>query len=170
MAQISRNYSYTYGILKSFLLLFSLNGIIGQSLLMKPGKPKGLILEEATATSLKLSWESESTETLLQYKPKAEEEWWNIVHVGSTFTLQQLRPDTEYEIRVVAMNEYGQSQPSDVIEAQTGELVIGINHYIINHYILLQLLNGDECHLSKCTGSLKKKPPNLLVNYNESFH
>ena len=139
MAQISRNYSYTYGILKSFLLLFSLNGIIGQSLLMKPGKPKGLILEEATATSLKLSWESESTETLIQYKPKAEVEWWNIVRVGSTFfTLQQLRPDTEYEIRVVAMNEYGQSQPSDVIEAQTGELVNGINLYIINHYILLQ--------------------------------
>lgn len=139
MAQISRNCSYTYGILKSFFLLFSLNGIIGQSLLMKPGKPKGLILEEATATSLKLSWESESTETLIQYKPKAEVEWWNIVRVGSTFfTLQQLRPDTEYEIRVVAMNEYGQSQPSDVIEAQTGELVNGINLYIINHYILLQ--------------------------------
>ena len=139
MAQISRNCSYTYGILKSFFLLFSLNGIIGQSLLMKPGKPKGLILEEATATSLKLSWESESTETLIQYKPKAEVEWWNIVRVGSTFfTLQQLRSDTEYEIRVVAMNEYGQSQPSDVIEAQTGELVNGINLYIINHCILLQ--------------------------------
>jgi len=76
-------------------------------------------VSELTTTSVTLTWSHGNTERvqsyIVQYRRKySPYNYTDIVDVlTNEYTLSALRSDTMYEIRIVAVNGFGQSQPSE---------------------------------------------------------
>ncbi|KAM3914325.1 receptor-type tyrosine-protein phosphatase F isoform 7-T7 [Leptodactylus fuscus] len=92
-----------------------------------PKPPVAVTVTETTATSVTLTWDSGNPEPLsyyvIQYKPKAlEGSFQEVDGVATTrYSIGGLSPYSEYEFRVIAVNNIGRGPPSEVVEAQTGE-------------------------------------------------
>ncbi|XP_061098285.1 receptor-type tyrosine-protein phosphatase F isoform X2 [Conger conger] len=92
-----------------------------------PKPPASLIVTETTATSVTLTWDSGNPEPVsyyvIQYKSKASENGFQEVDGVATtrYSIGGLSPNSEYEFRVMAVNNIGRGPPSDPVEARTGE-------------------------------------------------
>ncbi|XP_068095571.1 receptor-type tyrosine-protein phosphatase F isoform X9 [Hyperolius riggenbachi] len=92
-----------------------------------PKPPVALMVTETTATSVTLTWDSGNPEPLsyyvIQYKPKSSEgSFQEVDGVATTrYSIGGLSPFSEYEFRVIAVNNIGRGPPSEIVEAQTGE-------------------------------------------------
>uniref|UniRef100_A0A8C5R1R5 Receptor-type tyrosine-protein phosphatase F n=1 Tax=Leptobrachium leishanense TaxID=445787 RepID=A0A8C5R1R5_9ANUR len=92
-----------------------------------PKPPVEATVTETTATSVTLTWDSGNPEPVsyyvIQYKPKAwEGPFQEIDGVATTrYSIGGLSPFSEYEFRIIAVNNIGRGPPSELIEAQTGE-------------------------------------------------
>ncbi|XP_034065228.1 receptor-type tyrosine-protein phosphatase F isoform X8 [Gymnodraco acuticeps] len=92
-----------------------------------PKPPASLIVTETTATSVTLTWDSGNPEPvsyyMIQYKAKSSENGFQEVEGVATtrYSIGGLSPYSEYEFRVMAVNNIGRGPPSDPVETRTGE-------------------------------------------------
>ncbi|XP_065149914.1 protein tyrosine phosphatase receptor type Fa isoform X9 [Paramisgurnus dabryanus] len=92
-----------------------------------PRPPTSLIVTETTATSVTLTWDSGNPEPVsyyvIQYRAKVSENGFQEVDgVASTrYSIGGLSPYSEYEFRVMAVNNIGRGPPSGAVETRTSE-------------------------------------------------
>ncbi|XP_077306814.1 receptor-type tyrosine-protein phosphatase F isoform X10 [Lithobates pipiens] len=92
-----------------------------------PKPPVAVMVTETTATSVTLTWDSGNPEPLsyyvIQYKSKLSEgSFQEVDGVATTrYSIGGLSPFSEYEFRIIAVNNIGRGPPSEVVEARTGE-------------------------------------------------
>ncbi|XP_057189336.1 receptor-type tyrosine-protein phosphatase F isoform X12 [Triplophysa rosa] len=92
-----------------------------------PKPPSSLIVTETTATSVTLTWDSGNPEPvsyyIIQYRAKAPDTSFQEVDGVATtrYSIGGLSPYSEYEFRVMAINNIGRGPPSDPVETRTGE-------------------------------------------------
>uniref|UniRef100_UPI003AAD0770 receptor-type tyrosine-protein phosphatase F-like isoform X2 n=1 Tax=Centroberyx gerrardi TaxID=166262 RepID=UPI003AAD0770 len=92
-----------------------------------PKPPTSLIVTETTATSVTLTWDSGNPEPvsyyMIQYRAKASDNGFQEVDGVATtrYSIGGLSPYSEYEFRVMAVNNIGRGPPSDPVETRTGE-------------------------------------------------
>ncbi|XP_051277011.1 receptor-type tyrosine-protein phosphatase F isoform X3 [Dicentrarchus labrax] len=92
-----------------------------------PKPPTSLIVTETTATSVTLTWDSGNPEPVsyyvIQYRAKSSNnEFQEVDGVSTTrYSVGGLRPNSEYEFRVLAAKTFGRGHPSDPVEVHTGE-------------------------------------------------
>lgn len=98
--------------------------IVAPALPKPPGVPQ---VTERTATSITLTWDSGNPEPvsyyIIQHKTKhSEDSYKEIDGVATTrYSVGGLSPYSDYEFRVVAVNNIGRGPPSEAIEAKTAE-------------------------------------------------
>ncbi|XP_026527075.1 receptor-type tyrosine-protein phosphatase delta [Notechis scutatus] len=89
-----------------------------------PGTP---VVTESTATSITLTWDSGNPEPvsyyIIQHKPKNSEELYKEIDGVATtrYSVAGLSPYSEYEFRVVAVNNIGRGPPSEPVTTRTSE-------------------------------------------------
>lgn len=89
-----------------------------------PGTP---VVTESTATSITLTWDSGNPEPvsyyIIQHKPKNTEELYKEIDGVATtrYSVAGLSPYSEYEFRVVAVNNIGRGPPSEPVTTRTSE-------------------------------------------------
>uniref|UniRef100_A0A668W5S3 Receptor-type tyrosine-protein phosphatase F n=1 Tax=Oreochromis aureus TaxID=47969 RepID=A0A668W5S3_OREAU len=92
-----------------------------------PKPPTSLRVTETTATSVTLLWESGNPEPvsyyMIQYRAKSADNGFQEVEGVATnrYSIGGLSPYSEYEFRVMAVNNIGHGPPSDLVETRTGE-------------------------------------------------
>uniref|UniRef100_A0A8C2DNW7 Receptor-type tyrosine-protein phosphatase F n=1 Tax=Cyprinus carpio TaxID=7962 RepID=A0A8C2DNW7_CYPCA len=92
-----------------------------------PKPPTSLIVTETTATSVTLTWDSGNPEPvsyyIIQYRAKTSDtNFQEVDGVATTrYSIGGLSPYSEYEFRVMAVNNIGRGPPSDSVESRTGE-------------------------------------------------
>ncbi|XP_051480826.1 receptor-type tyrosine-protein phosphatase F isoform X11 [Apus apus] len=92
-----------------------------------PKPPTEPLVTETTATSVTLTWDSGNSDPIsyyvIQYKPKSSEgQFQEVDGVATTrYSIGGLSPFSEYEFRVIAVNNIGRGPPSELVEARTGE-------------------------------------------------
>uniref|UniRef100_A0A8C2DPW3 protein-tyrosine-phosphatase n=1 Tax=Cyprinus carpio TaxID=7962 RepID=A0A8C2DPW3_CYPCA len=92
-----------------------------------PKPPTSLIVTETTATSVTLTWDSGNPEPvsyyIIQYRAKTSDtNFQEVDGVATTrYSIGGLSPYSEYEFRVMAVNNIGRGPPSDPVESRTGE-------------------------------------------------
>ncbi|XP_008332843.1 receptor-type tyrosine-protein phosphatase F isoform X8 [Cynoglossus semilaevis] len=92
-----------------------------------PKPPTSLTVTETTATSVTLTWDSGNPEPvsyyMIQYRPKSLDVGFQEVEGVATtrYSIGGLSPYSEYEFRVMAVNNIGRGPPSDPVETRTGE-------------------------------------------------
>ncbi|KAM8727801.1 receptor-type tyrosine-protein phosphatase F isoform 8-T9 [Acanthopagrus schlegelii] len=93
-----------------------------------PKPPTSLIVTETTATSVTLTWDSGNPEPvsyyMIQYRAKSSDffGFQEVEGVATTrYSIGGLSPYSEYEFRVMAVNNIGRGPPSDPVETRTGE-------------------------------------------------
>lgn len=96
-------------------------------ILALPKPPTSLTVTETTATSVTLTWDSGNPEPvsyyMIQYKAKSSDNGYQEVEGVATtrYSIGGLSPYSEYEFRVMAVNNIGRGPPSDPVETRTGE-------------------------------------------------
>uniref|UniRef100_A0A674NGA1 protein-tyrosine-phosphatase n=1 Tax=Takifugu rubripes TaxID=31033 RepID=A0A674NGA1_TAKRU len=89
-----------------------------------PGTP---VVTERTATSITLTWDSGNPEPvsyyIIQHKSKYSDDLYKEIDGVATtrYSVGGLSPYSDYEFRVVAVNNIGRGPPSETIEAKTAE-------------------------------------------------
>ncbi|XP_031720945.1 receptor-type tyrosine-protein phosphatase F isoform X22 [Anarrhichthys ocellatus] len=92
-----------------------------------PKPPTSLIVTETTATSVTLTWDSGNPEPvsyyMIQYRAKTSDNGFQEVEGVATtrYSIGGLSPYSEYEFRVMAVNNIGRGPHSDPVETRTGE-------------------------------------------------
>ncbi|KAF7662358.1 hypothetical protein LDENG_00238340 [Lucifuga dentata] len=92
-----------------------------------PKPPTSLTVTETTATSVTLTWDSGNPDPvsyyMIQYRAKASDNGYQEVEGVATtrYSIGGLSPYSEYEFRVMAVNNIGRGPPSDPVETRTGE-------------------------------------------------
>ncbi|XP_036610678.1 receptor-type tyrosine-protein phosphatase F isoform X4 [Trichosurus vulpecula] len=92
-----------------------------------PRPPIELVVTETTATSVTLTWDSGNAEPVsyygIQYRPTAGDSTFQEVDGVATtrYSIGGLSPFSEYEFRVLAVNNIGRGPPSELVMARTGE-------------------------------------------------
>uniref|UniRef100_A0A8C3B2R8 Receptor-type tyrosine-protein phosphatase F n=1 Tax=Cyclopterus lumpus TaxID=8103 RepID=A0A8C3B2R8_CYCLU len=92
-----------------------------------PKPPTSLIVTETTATSVTLTWDSGNPEPvsyyMIQYRAKSSDNGFQEVEGVATtrYSIGGLSPYSEYEFRVMAVNNIGRGPQSDPVETRTGE-------------------------------------------------
>ncbi|XP_056116759.1 receptor-type tyrosine-protein phosphatase F isoform X4 [Rhinichthys klamathensis goyatoka] len=92
-----------------------------------PKPPTSFIVTETTATSVTLIWDSGNPEPvsyyIIQYRAKTSDtNFQEVDGVATTrYSIGGLSPYSEYEFRVMAVNNIGRGPPSDPVETRTGE-------------------------------------------------
>ncbi|XP_064003837.1 receptor-type tyrosine-protein phosphatase F isoform X14 [Pogoniulus pusillus] len=92
-----------------------------------PKPPTEPLVTETTATSVTLTWDSGNSDPIsyyvIQYKPKSlEGQFQEVDGVATTrYSIGGLSPFSEYEFRIIAVNNIGRGPPSELVEARTGE-------------------------------------------------
>lgn len=85
------------------------------------------MVTETTATSVTITWDSGNpdpvTYYIIQYRAKSPDSKYETVEDITTtrYSIGGLSPNTEYEIRVSAVNTIGQGPPSEPVDTRTGE-------------------------------------------------
>ncbi|XP_041126657.1 protein tyrosine phosphatase receptor type Fa isoform X4 [Polyodon spathula] len=92
-----------------------------------PKPPTAPVVTETTATSVTLTWDSGNPDHIsyyvIQYKAKSSERGYQEVDGVATtrYSIGGLSPYSEYEFRVIAVNNIGRGPPSNLVDARTGE-------------------------------------------------
>ncbi|XP_066552446.1 receptor-type tyrosine-protein phosphatase S isoform X7 [Amia ocellicauda] len=116
--------NYTCVAMSSLGIIEAVAQITVKSLPKPPGTP---IVTETTATSVTITWDSGNPDPvsyyIIQYRAKSPDSKFETMDGITTtrYSIGGLSPNTEYEIRVSAVNTIGQGPPSEPVEARTGE-------------------------------------------------
>uniref|UniRef100_A0A672LBU8 protein-tyrosine-phosphatase n=1 Tax=Sinocyclocheilus grahami TaxID=75366 RepID=A0A672LBU8_SINGR len=116
--------NYTCVAMSSLGIIESVAQVIVKSLPRAPGTP---VVTETTPTSITITWDSGNPDPvsyyIIQYRAKSPDSKYETVDSITTtrYSIGGLYPNTEYEIRVSAVNTIGQGTPSNKVEARTGE-------------------------------------------------
>ncbi|XP_058493860.1 protein tyrosine phosphatase receptor type Fa isoform X5 [Solea solea] len=92
-----------------------------------PKPPASLIVTETTATSVTLTWDSGNPEPVsyyvIQYRSKLSDNGFQEVDGVATtrYSIGGLSPFSEYEFRVMAVNNVGRGPPSGIVDTRTSE-------------------------------------------------
>ncbi|XP_037132910.1 receptor-type tyrosine-protein phosphatase F-like isoform X11 [Syngnathus acus] len=92
-----------------------------------PKPPVSLTVTERTATSVTLTWDSGNPEPvsyyMIQYRARASDNGFQEVEGVATtrYSIGGLSPYSEYEFRVMAVNNIGRGAPSEPVSTRTGE-------------------------------------------------
>ncbi|XP_041417365.1 receptor-type tyrosine-protein phosphatase F isoform X12 [Xenopus laevis] len=124
LTNIKESANYTCVAISSLGMIEAVAQITVKAL---PKPPLDAMVTETTATSVTLTWDSGNPDPVsyyvIQYKPKASESPFQEVDGVATtrYSIGGLSPFSEYEFRIIAVNNIGRGPPSEIIEAQTGE-------------------------------------------------
>ncbi|XP_044795827.1 receptor-type tyrosine-protein phosphatase delta isoform X31 [Bubalus bubalis] len=121
---VRQSANYTCVAMSTLGVIEAIAQITVKALPKPPGTP---VVTESTATSITLTWDSGNPEPvsyyIIQHKPKnSEEPFKEIDGVATTrYSVAGLSPYSDYEFRVVAVNNIGRGPPSEPVLTQTSE-------------------------------------------------
>ncbi|XP_063177309.1 receptor-type tyrosine-protein phosphatase delta isoform X32 [Chroicocephalus ridibundus] len=121
---VRQSANYTCVAMSTLGVIEAIAQITVKALPKPPGTP---VVTESTATSITLTWDSGNPEPvsyyIIQHKPKnSEEPYKEIDGVATTrYSVAGLSPYSEYEFRVVAVNNIGRGPPSEPVSTRTSE-------------------------------------------------
>ncbi|XP_042319836.1 receptor-type tyrosine-protein phosphatase F isoform X8 [Sceloporus undulatus] len=124
LTNITQSANYTCEAMSSLGVIHATAQITVKAL---PKPPIDTLVTETTATSVTLTWDSGNADPIsyyvIQYKPKSLEGTFQEVDGVATtrYSIGGLSPFSEYEFRIIAVNNIGRSPPSELVEARTGE-------------------------------------------------
>ncbi|XP_031233586.1 receptor-type tyrosine-protein phosphatase delta isoform X37 [Mastomys coucha] len=121
---VRQSANYTCVAMSTLGVIEAIAQITVKALPKPPGTP---VVTESTATSITLTWDSGNPEPvsyyIIQHKPKnSEEPYKEIDGVATTrYSVAGLSPYSDYEFRVVAVNNIGRGPASEPVLTQTSE-------------------------------------------------
>ncbi|XP_038625675.1 receptor-type tyrosine-protein phosphatase delta isoform X37 [Tachyglossus aculeatus] len=121
---VRQSANYTCVAMSTLGVIEAIAQITVKALPKPPGTP---VVTESTATSITLTWDSGNPEPvsyyIIQHKPKSSDEpYKEIDGVATTrYSVAGLSPYSDYEFRVVAVNNIGRGPPSEPVLTQTSE-------------------------------------------------
>ncbi|XP_053153922.1 receptor-type tyrosine-protein phosphatase delta isoform X22 [Hemicordylus capensis] len=121
---VRQSANYTCVAMSTLGVIEAIAQITVKALPKPPGTP---VVTESTATSITLTWDSGNPEPvsyyIIQHKPKSSEEpYKEIDGVATTrYSVAGLSPYSEYEFRVVAVNNIGRGPASEPVSTRTSE-------------------------------------------------
>ncbi|XP_051624164.1 receptor-type tyrosine-protein phosphatase delta isoform X18 [Manacus candei] len=121
---VRQSANYTCVAMSTLGVIEAIAQITVKALPKPPGTP---VVTESTATSITLTWDSGNPEPvsyyIIQHKPKnSEEPYKEIDGVATTrYSVAGLSPYSEYEFRVVAVNNIGRGPASEPVSTRTSE-------------------------------------------------
>ncbi|XP_037059295.1 receptor-type tyrosine-protein phosphatase delta isoform X36 [Peromyscus leucopus] len=121
---VRQSANYTCVAMSTLGVIEAIAQITVKALPKPPGTP---VVTESTATSITLTWDSGNPEPvsyyIIQHKPKnSEEPYKEIDGIATTrYSVAGLSPYSDYEFRVVAVNNIGRGPPSEPVLTQTSE-------------------------------------------------
>ncbi|XP_044128462.1 receptor-type tyrosine-protein phosphatase delta isoform X21 [Bufo gargarizans] len=124
LTDVRQSANYTCVAMSTLGVIEAIAQITVKALPRPPGTP---VVTESTATSITLTWDSGNPEPvtyyIIQHKPKSsEEQYKEIDGVATTrYSVAGLSPYSEYEFRVVAVNNIGRGPPSEAVTTRTSE-------------------------------------------------
>ncbi|XP_027505127.1 receptor-type tyrosine-protein phosphatase F isoform X18 [Corapipo altera] len=124
LTNIMQSANYTCVAISSLGMIEATAQITVKALPKPPTEPS---VTETTATSVTLTWDSGNSDPIsyyvIQYKAKSlEGQFQEVDGVATTrYSIGGLSPFSEYEFRVIAVNNIGRGPPSELVEARTGE-------------------------------------------------
>ncbi|XP_058241167.1 receptor-type tyrosine-protein phosphatase delta-like isoform X29 [Hemibagrus wyckioides] len=124
LTNVYQSANYTCVAMSTLGVIEAVAQITVKALPKPPGVP---VVTERTATSITLTWDSGNPEPvsyyIIQHKSKySEDSYKEIDGVATTrYSVGGLSPYSDYEFRVVAVNNIGRGPSSEAIEAKTAE-------------------------------------------------
>ncbi|XP_030018455.1 receptor-type tyrosine-protein phosphatase delta isoform X27 [Sphaeramia orbicularis] len=124
LTDVRQSANYTCVAMSTLGVIEAMAQITVKALPKAPGTP---VVTERTATSITLTWDSGNPEPvsyyIIQHKSKySDDAYKEIDGVATTrYSVGGLSPYSDYEFRVVAVNNIGRGPPSEIIEAKTAE-------------------------------------------------
>uniref|UniRef100_A0A8C6V705 Receptor-type tyrosine-protein phosphatase S n=1 Tax=Neogobius melanostomus TaxID=47308 RepID=A0A8C6V705_9GOBI len=124
LTDVRQSANYTCVAMSTLGVIEAVAQITVKALPKAPGVP---VVTERTATSITLTWDSGNPEPvtyyIIQHKSKySDDNYKEIDGVATTrYSVGGLSPYSDYEFRVVAVNNIGRGPPSEGIEAKTAE-------------------------------------------------
>ncbi|XP_058857330.1 receptor-type tyrosine-protein phosphatase delta isoform X16 [Acipenser ruthenus] len=123
LTDVRQSSNYTCVAMSTLGVIEAVSQITVKALPKPPGTP---VVTESTATSITLTWDSGNPEPvsyyIIQHRSKSEETYKEIDGVATTrYSVGGLSPYSEYEFRVVAVNNIGKGPPSEPVETRTAE-------------------------------------------------
>ncbi|XP_072260369.1 receptor-type tyrosine-protein phosphatase delta isoform X23 [Pyxicephalus adspersus] len=124
LTDVRQSANYTCVAMSTLGVIEAIAQITVKALPRPPGTP---VVTESTATSITLTWDSGNPEPvtyyIIQHKPKSSEEpYKEIDGVATTrYSVAGLSPYSEYEFRIVAVNNIGRGPPSEPVLTRTSE-------------------------------------------------
>ncbi|XP_062830275.1 receptor-type tyrosine-protein phosphatase delta isoform X33 [Anolis carolinensis] len=121
---VRQSANYTCVAMSTLGVIEAIAQITVKALPKPPGTP---VVTETTATSITLTWDSGNPEPvsyyIIQHKPKISEELYKEIDGVATtrYSVAGLSPYSEYEFRVVAVNNIGRGPPSEPVSTRTSE-------------------------------------------------
>ncbi|XP_043371470.1 receptor-type tyrosine-protein phosphatase delta isoform X41 [Dermochelys coriacea] len=121
---VRQSANYTCVAMSTLGVIEAIAQITVKALPKPPGTP---VVTESTATSITLTWDSGNPEPvsyyIIQHKPKNSEELYKEIDGVATtrYSVAGLSPYSEYEFRVVAVNNIGRGPPSEPVSTRTSE-------------------------------------------------
>ncbi|XP_041488253.1 receptor-type tyrosine-protein phosphatase delta isoform X30 [Microtus oregoni] len=121
---VRQSANYTCVAMSTLGVIEAIAQIAVKALPKPPGTP---VVTESTATSITLTWDSGNPDPvsyyIIQHKPKnSEEPYKEIDGIATTrYSVAGLSPYSDYEVRVVAVNNIGRGPPSEPVLTQTSE-------------------------------------------------
>ena len=145
-----------------------------------PGKPGKPVVEELTAETATLSWAapdkdggSPITNYLVEMKLKRDRNWKPLTadknHTDTTFTVNGLKEETEYEFRVTAQNNAGLGAASDSTTAKYVEAIVFIRDLQDIKLTSIPKEVTFECELSKTNLSVEWYKGEKLLRRGEKY-
>ncbi|XP_035273503.1 receptor-type tyrosine-protein phosphatase delta-like isoform X38 [Anguilla anguilla] len=124
LTDVRQSANYTCVAMSTLGVIEAVAQITVKALPKAPGVP---VVTERTATSITLTWDSGNPEPvsyyIIQHKSKASEDTYKEIDGVATtrYSVGGLSPYSDYEFRVVAVNNIGRGPASEAIEARTAE-------------------------------------------------
>uniref|UniRef100_A0A674PAN2 Receptor-type tyrosine-protein phosphatase S n=1 Tax=Takifugu rubripes TaxID=31033 RepID=A0A674PAN2_TAKRU len=124
LTDVRQSANYTCVAMSTLGVIEAMAQITVKALPKAPGTP---VVTERTATSITLTWDSGNPEPvsyyIIQHKSKYSDDLYKEIDGVATtrYSVGGLSPYSDYEFRVVAVNNIGRGPPSETIEAKTAE-------------------------------------------------
>nr|XP_023665142.1 receptor-type tyrosine-protein phosphatase delta isoform X7 [Paramormyrops kingsleyae] len=124
LTDVRQSANYTCVAMSTLGVIEAVAQITVKALPKPPGMP---VVTERTATSITLTWDSGNPEPvsyyIIQHRSKLSEDTYKEIDGVATtrYSVGGLSPYSDYEFRVVAVNNIGRGPPSEPIEARTAE-------------------------------------------------